>query len=66
MALIIPCRVAKADFLTGVALRPRHSPYPLLPVDQALQVVLQHTPVLSTVEITNPIGKMDVLLIVKK
>jgi gephyrin len=34
----------KEDFFTGVASRPRHSPYPLVPVEQALQTVLQHTP----------------------
>lgn len=57
MCLIIPCCVAKSDFLASVALRPRQSPYPLLPVDQALQIVLQHTSVLPAVEITNTIGR---------
>ena len=48
--------LAKADFFASVASRPRHSPYPLLPVDQALQTVLKHTPTLPAVEVTNLIG----------
>ena len=47
---------AKADFAAGVAERPRHSPYPLLPVDQALHIVLEHTPTLPAVETDNLIG----------
>ena len=39
---------AKEDFYGGVAARPRHSPYPLVPVSQALETVLQHTPLLPT------------------
>lgn len=54
---LIPCCVAKSDFFGSVALRPRHSPYPLLPVEQALQIVLQHTSVLPAVDITNTIGR---------
>lgn len=57
MCLIIPCCVAKSDFFGIVALRPRQSPYPLLPVDEALRIVLQHTSVLPAVDITNTIGK---------
>lgn len=57
MGLTIPCCIAKSDFFASVALRPRQSPYPLLPVDQTLQTVLQHTSVLPAVEITNTIGR---------
>ena len=41
----IPCYIhaAKEEFYP-VAMRPRHSPYPLLSVDEALQVILENTP----------------------
>ena len=51
---------AKADFAAGVAERPRHSPYPLLPVDQALHIVLEHTPTLPAVATDNLIGNYSV------
>lgn len=41
----IPCYIhaAKEEFYP-VAMRPRHSPYPLLSVDEALQVILENIP----------------------
>ena len=51
---------AKEDFLAGdVASRPRKSPHSLIPVDQALQTVLQHTPLLPAMQTTNLIGTVN-------
>ncbi len=45
-----PCicpHAAKADF-AAVALRPRHSPYPMLPVEEAVKIVLTSVVVMPT------------------
>jgi gephyrin len=41
-----PKKRTKADFYGSVASRPRTSPYPLVPVTQALETVLQQAPLL--------------------
>ena len=46
----------KADF-HKVALRPRHSPYPMLGVGQALDIILEHAPVGSAITMENIPGK---------
>ncbi len=37
------CFAAREDFFP-VAQRPRHSPYPLLPVNEAIKIILEETP----------------------
>ena len=48
-----PSLPAKADF-EQVALRPRHSPYPMLPVERAMEIILQNV-------IINPPTEIDQL-----
>ncbi|KAL5463261.1 hypothetical protein EMCRGX_G032144 [Ephydatia muelleri] len=44
-----PGRRVKEDF-HNVASRPRHSPYPMLPVEEALDIIMEHTPTLPEEE----------------
>ena len=47
---------AKADFYGSVASRPRTSPYPLVPVTQALETVLQQAPLLPPTSLSSLTG----------
>ena len=43
---------ARANF-EQVALRPRHSPFPMLPVEEAMETVLRHAPSMSIIELSS-------------
>ena len=48
--MLVP--LARANF-EQVALRPRHSPFPMLPVEEAMETVLRHTPSMPTIEVSS-------------
>ena len=48
--MLVP--LARADF-EQVALRPRHSPFPMLPVEEAMETVLRHTPSMAIIEVSS-------------
>lgn len=48
----------RSDF-HKVALRPRHSPYPMLSVDEALQIVMASTPRLEHTSVDGLQGKAE-------
>ena len=56
---------ARADF-DQVALRPRHSPYPMLPVDRATAITLEHAAALGVTEVDNLQRKSESQLRPKK
>ena len=43
---------ARANF-EPVALRPRHSPFPMLPVEEAMETVFRHAPSMSIIELSS-------------